>query len=102
MIASLMRVRWLTSPTVRPARALPPALLRPARRASAAPPGCTPHLMPGAYGHDRISTAMPRDGTIQSQGAARTSDQVDSAITGLVTVSRPGPVPSDEQLLAGG
>src|SRR5215472_3401700 len=85
MIASLMRVRWLTSPTVRPARALPPALLRPARRASAAPPGCTPHLMPGAYGHDRISTAMPATQLIQSQGALLTSDQVDSAVTDPVT-----------------
>jgi hypothetical protein len=41
--------------------------------------------MPGAYGHNRISTAMPATELIQSQGAALTSDQVDSAVTGLVT-----------------
>jgi len=35
--------------------------------------------MPGANGHDRISTAMPATELIQSQGAARTFDQVDSA-----------------------
>jgi hypothetical protein len=58
--------------------------------------------MPGAHGHDRISTAIPATELIQSQGAVLTSDQVDSAVADLLIVSRPGPVPSDKQLLAGG